>query len=331
MVCYFIPELFNLRQEVRLSKHTAYAASTRNNFATQSKAFWLFCLYFGRQPVPVAEDTLCLYAQFLARSFKTVNSIKSYLNVIKIIHNTIGESVTGFGGCQLKLTLKGIARTLNTPPNQAQPLTAEILLAIKKKLNLRRSEDLVFWAALLIGFFSLARISNLVATYSNAFQVLRGQIKIAGSVMLLVFTKTKTIQFGERALKVPLVAIPGSPLCPVSAYQQMVSTIPAPDTAAAFSHVVAGELKPYTYSKFQKKLKSAITAIGKDPRLYSSHSMRRGGATSAFEAGVQTSVIQTQGDWATDTYLGYVRMPHADRLNLAESMVNYVQDSTSCE
>ena len=73
--------------------------------------------------------------------------------------------------------------------------------------------------------------------------------------MLLVFTKTKTIQFGERALKVPLVAIPGSPLCPVSAYQQMVSTIPAPDTAAAFSHVVAGELKPYTYSKFQKKLK----------------------------------------------------------------------------
>ena len=141
MVCYFIPELFNLRQEVRLSKHTAYAASTRNNFATQSKAFWLFCLYFGRQPVPVAEDTLCLYAQFLARSFKTVNAIKSYLNVIKIIHNTIGESVTGFGGCQLKLTLKGIARTLNTPPNQAQPLTAEILLAIKKKLNLRRSED----------------------------------------------------------------------------------------------------------------------------------------------------------------------------------------------
>ena len=128
--------------------------------------------------------------------------------------------------------------------------------------------------------------------------------------MLLIFTKTKMIQFGERALKVPLVAIPGSPLCPVSAYQQMVSTIPAPDTAAAFSHVVAGELKPYTYSKFQKKLKSAITAIGKDPRLYSSHSMRRGGATSAFEAGVQTSVIQTQGDWATDTYLRYVRMPH---------------------
>ena len=73
--------------------------------------------------------------------------------------------------------------------------------------------------------------------------------------MLLVFTKTKTIQFRERALKVPLVAIPGPPLGPVSAYRQMVSVIPAPDSAAVFSYVVGGELKSYTYSEFQKKFK----------------------------------------------------------------------------
>ena len=58
--------------------------------------------------------------------------------------------------------------------------------------------------------------------------------------MLLVLTKTKPIQFGERALKVghPWWLYRG----PASAYRQMLSIIPAPDLTAAFSYVIAGEL-----------------------------------------------------------------------------------------
>ena len=94
---------------------------------------------------------MCLYAQFLARSFNTANAIKSYLNVIKIVHKTIYEPVAGFEGCHLKLPLKGTAHTLNTLPTQAQPVTVEMLLDIKKNLNLWKSED--FLDSLIDSFF----------------------------------------------------------------------------------------------------------------------------------------------------------------------------------
>ena len=138
--------------------------------------------------------------------------------------------------------------------------------------------------------------------------------------MLLVFPTAKTIQFGERVLKIPLVVIAGSALCPVSAYQRMIADIHAPSGAAAFSYLKSGMLKPYTYAKFQRKLKDSVRKLGKNPRLFSSHSMRRGETSTAIKAGAPQEVVRSQGDWATDSDPSYLRFPHTARLSLAESM-----------
>ena len=138
--------------------------------------------------------------------------------------------------------------------------------------------------------------------------------------MLLIFPKTKTFQFGEWVLKVPLVAIAESPLCPVSAYQRMIAAIPVPSGAAAFFYLKSGMLKPYPYAKFQRKLKDSVRKLGKKTRLYSSHSMRRGGASTAFKAGALGEVVRTHGDWAMDSDRSYLRFPYTTQLSLAESM-----------
>ena len=162
-----------------------------------------------------------------------------------------------------------------------------MLSDIHKGLEFSNLEDLVFWSILLTGFFSFARVSNLIQANVNDFHLRRSQVKITGEVMLLVFPITKTIQFGERVLKLPLVAIAGSPLCPVSAYQRIIAAIPAPAGAAAFSYLKSGMLKPYTYAKFQRKLKDSVWKLGKNLRLYSSHSMRREGHQQCLRQGHQ--------------------------------------------
>lgn len=212
------------------------------------------------------------------------------------------------------------------PPTQARPLTPNLLVEIYYFLNLASPVDLVFWSVILVGFFSLARISNLVKTKNTDFQLKRAHIKIHRDVMLLTFTRTKTLQFGEKLLEIPLVAIPQSILCPVSAVKRMLSVIPAPQQASAFLLPQKNGNIPYSYSRFQKKLKSVISKTGRNPRLFSSHSMRRGGASAAFQAGVPLNIIQTQGDWAGDSYLRYIALPQADRLSLAESMAQFVQE-----
>ena len=306
--------LDSLRFEWRRSKAAAFAPGSKSNIRSQSKAFFIFCKYYEIQALPISTEYICLYAQFLARSFKTVDAIKAYLQAVKHLHQLVGADLSGLENPQLGLTLKGIARLINVPPTQAYPLTPQILAEIHDLLSFDSPLDLVFWSVLLTGFYSLARISNLVKTNKNNFQLSRKQVFLGKNLMLLIFTKTKTIQFGQRALKIPLVAQPDSILCPVRAYKRMLEDIPAPKDSSAFVIPVNRRLTDFTYSRFQKRLKSLITLTGRNPRLYSSHSMRRGGATTAFMAGVPTKVIQTQGDWATDSYLRYIKLPASERL-----------------
>ena len=308
-------------------KQQAFAASSRSNMCSQIRSYFLFCGYFHFTPFPATAKVLSLYAQFLSRSFQTVSAVKACIQAVKQAHQDKGLEVGAFQSRDLYLTLRGLARQLTSAPRQAHPLNKELLLQIFHTLDLKIPGDLNFWVTLLLGFFSLVRISNLVKTNKSEFQLLRRQILVSPSMLLLVVNKTKTIQFGERTLKIPVLAIPGSPLCPVSWYKTLVNTIPAPGDLPALIIPEKGELKPYTYSRFQKRLKSSLSAIGKDPNLFSSHSMRRGGATSAFNAGVPSDIIQKQGDWASEAYLGYIKMSHVSRLKLAESMVDLVQSS----
>ena len=62
----------------------------------------------------------------------------------------------------------------------------------------------------------------------------RKDVRFRNNVMYVTFRRTKTIQFGERQLHIPLLSIPGSPLCPVSAFNSMVRAVPASKTQALF-------------------------------------------------------------------------------------------------
>ena len=93
---------------------------------------------------------------------------------------------------------------------------------------------------------------------------------------------SKTIQCGERTLYIPLVEIPNSSLCPVKAYINMITLIPAENESPAFCILKGKLLVPVTYYLFQNVLRKLIKEIGEDPKQYSSHSFRRGGATWAF-------------------------------------------------
>ena len=186
-------------------------------------------------------------------------------------------------------------------PSQHKTVTADF-----SHLRSSESRGFKFWGHALAGLFN-----------KSEFQLLRRQILVSPSMLLLVINKTKTIQFGERTLKIPVLAIPGLLLCPVSWYKTLVNTIPAPGDLPALIIPEKGELKPYTYSRFQKRLKSSLSTIGKDSKIFSSHSMRTGGATSAFNAEVPSDMIQKQGDWVSEAYLRYIKIFHVSRLRLA--------------
>ena len=104
------------------SKKSAYAASTQSNLWTQWQAYIMFYIFFKINIMPATSHNLCLFAQFLSRTFKTVDSIKNYMSGVNLLHIINNQPCPTFSSIQLTLVMKGIAHLHPHMPKQAFPI-----------------------------------------------------------------------------------------------------------------------------------------------------------------------------------------------------------------
>jgi hypothetical protein len=145
--------------------------------------------------------------------------------------------------------------------------------------------------------------------------------------MLVLLRWSKTNQFGQKVLRLPLVANPGNILCPIRAYSKMIQLTPAPESSPAFVIQQLGGLVPVKYGELQQILRKLVGLTGRDPDLYSSHSLRRGGATCAFQAKVPGELIQLHGDWVSDAYKQYLHIPYQTKLTVSSSLNLFINSN----
>lgn len=330
---FCLPELCALRQEVKVVRLAAFASGTRSNLQTHWTAFFLFCLYFHLTPLPASLDTLSSYAIFLARTI-TTPSIRNYLHGIKTLHLFLDLPTGPFLAFQLSLLLKGLANSHPHTPIQALPVTPRLLLQIHSLLDLSSPLHANIWCAFLLTFFLFARKSNMVPPSTRKFNPLkhlcRKDISLCPSGLSILLKWSKTNQSGLRLVQIPVVSIPGSPLCPLAAFTNLVSLIPAAPKAPAFclpKHS-SKSTKCLTHHSFVKHLRKLIAKTGQDPTGYSGHSFRRGGATFAFRAGVPGELIQMQGDWKSEAYLRYLDFSLESKLQVTTRMAQVIKTLT---
>jgi integrase len=77
---------------------------------------------------------------------------------------------------------------------------------------------------------------------------------------------------------------------------------------------------PLTHADLVKGIKELAAAAGVDATKYSGHSLRRGGATMAFQMGVSSHLIKQQGGWKSDAVFLYHELSATDRLRLPTLM-----------
>ena len=115
---------------------------------------------------------------------------------------------------------------------QQLPIAPDILKSIFTHLDFRNTWDITFWAACLVAFFSFFRKSNLfvhsLAEFKPAQHLTRESVSFHTKGMVLTVTWTKTIQFRQHTLHIPLPRIPGSFLCPAQALLLSTKMAPAP-------------------------------------------------------------------------------------------------------
>ena len=298
-----------LQEEIFHFRSHTFSASTKATYRTHRNCYLRFCHRMGYPPLPAQPDHLCQYAAFLARSL-SANSIPSYLNIISLLHKEFNLPNPLSHNWPLQSLLTGIKRVKGQPPSQKLPITPDLLLHIQTMLNFRSSFDASFWAICLVSFFGMLRKSHLLASSAQQFdpakQLLTSDLELLPWGALITLRWSKTIQFRERVVQLPLPLIPNSPLCPIVAIQRALSfTVNAPSPSPAFMWFDPSSLshKIFTYSLFLKRLRRVLDALGLPFRDYACHSFRRGGASFAFRAGLPIDLIKILGDWHSDAVL----------------------------
>ena len=246
-----------------------------------------------------------------------------------MLHILLEHDCLAFKTIELKLALRGIARLNPHCPRRAFPMTPELLSKMYQVLDKNDPIDMTMYALYLIAFFSLLRKSNLVSDSSYKFdpnkQLSRNNVIVGDSCMLLIITWSKTIQYGDRKLKIPLLAVRDNVLCPVSAYRRMCKLVPAKGNSPAFCIRQKSGWGPITYRHLTQHLSKTITKTGNNSTLYSSHSFRRGGATWAFKCNIPAEFVMLQGDWKSNAYMKYIDYSLEQKMFVAQKMMNNLQ------
>ena len=227
----------------------------------------------------------------------------------------------------VKAVLKGYRRMLGHTMVQKLPITPDILKRIISICDKKNESG--FIAAILVGFFTFLRKSNLVPESMENFKPGRhlswGSFAFKGDCAIVKVVETKTIQCRERILYLPLAKCSVTELCPIATVQvHFQEFITKEKSNPTFQYKDRNNTKTLTHSKLSSTLKEKLTILGIDPNTISMHSLRRGGASYiyAHQCGASIELIQAMGDWASLSVLLYLSRPFEQRLNVATTMAN---------
>jgi integrase len=290
-------------------KRSAFAVASQRTYKSQLKCYLQFCLDYSRSPVPADQETLSSYLAFLARKL-SANSIPNYMNVVRLLHLQAGFKNPLEDNFEIGLIKKGIKREKGVPPVQKAPITVSILRRIHATLDLGKPSDLAFWAVCVLGFLGFMRKSTLLPatlTVKQGKMLLREDIVDLGvESFSLRVRHSKVIQFGERVHMIPFAFCSDPVLCPIRAIMSHLGASPMDKDRPLFNYKYAGREIGFTQSVFVTRLRGALGAVGINPNVYSAHSLRRGGASLAFDLGLSPIQIKLRGDWASNAFERYV-------------------------
>ena len=144
----------------RIYHPRGWAESTKRMYRTQLKCYLDFCNQLCINSLPISAHDISLYIAYLAlvKQF-CFCTIQNYLIIVKHLHHSNGLNDPISESWHIYHLLQRVKRELGDA--QATP---ELLLLIKKELNLYRHFELSAWCACLIGlfFFGLLRPGNFL-------------------------------------------------------------------------------------------------------------------------------------------------------------------------
>lgn len=285
-----------------------FAANTRKAYTRQWDAFTTWCEHTARRPLPATAETLAEYVANLGDTDKSRATIEQAISTVRTAHRTAGYKNQP-DTQQARLVLKSVSRErarAGRRQKKAPPVTVDALRAMIDTCDpvtlLGRRDRVV----LVLGLALMGRRSELVALTLD-------DIRETDDGLLVLIRTSKTDQegIGEE------VALPygqHADTCPVRVVRAWIATLAehgVTEGRLLRSVTKSGHIGPSLSDQWVGAIVRgrAIAAGLPNAEKYSAHSLRAGGATSAYKSGAPVSTIAAHGRWAkgSPVVLDYIR------------------------
>ena len=108
----------------------------------------------------------------------------------------------------------------------------------------------------------------------------------------------------------PIPTVPHLPVDPVTTYKTLLVASPTTSPNQPLLTVTKGRTQSVvTITMLSQALKVLLEALHMDSSLFSLHRLRRGGATTAYRAGIDQIHIKCHGMWANTEFWTYITSP----------------------
>ncbi|EGZ23422.1 hypothetical protein PHYSODRAFT_486509, partial [Phytophthora sojae] len=238
---------------------------------------------------------------------------------------------------QIRMVLKSISR-LDAPVRHKAPVPLRLLEHCFFTLDMSIPSDQALWGVLCLSFFFLLRRSEIASSgkkfawfalkaEDGAVLDINGLLAREASSVHIRLRGSKTNQRGTPTLRV-LNRSGHNFLCPVFGalyLMQAHRVLPLDIPAAVFTNKF-GRPECVSALSVTRSIRQAAADLGYSPAEFSAHSLRAGGATHMYRAGINALTIQFHGRWASDTFKQYARLCQESVSALASKIVSGSKD-----
>lgn len=284
---------------------------TWKNKSVQANRYLQFCNSHHTNPLSPTNYDLLAYLLQLNESLASPGAVMNYLSGARTWVRMMGGDTEAFDSYPVSLMKRGVQRLSTHKVTQAPPLSVSDLRSAVMFLSSAGPSARVLIAALLIGYTTLLRQGNLLASIapSDPGHALKTRdITSTPAGLTVTVWSTKTRWRPGQGYTVLLPPIPLSFLCPVVAWARYVAHARPRPLGPAFATPDGAPLQAATLTA---ALRMALAASGvPHPSAYTLHSLRRGGAQACAAGGAQLVDIMELGAWSSRAVHTYVPKNH---------------------
>ena len=276
------------------------------------------------QVFPARTEHVALYLQHVLDTTNSHSAVDSAIYGIQWAHNLAGIPSPTDGPIihSISRAAKKLIGTRSV--NKKEPISPEMIRKLVEGSDLDNLLELRNVCIFLLAFAGFFRIEEVLRIKYGDISFHSGYVAIS-----LDISKTDQLRKGNQVVISESSNVVTCPVKLLRRYLSQVERFLVDSTHFVFralsktksGHTLISVNKPISYSSIRDYFKVSFKDIVPDISLFSTHSLRAGGASAAANAGVADRLFQRHGRWKTVSAKdGYVDDSLDSRLSVSKSL-----------